>query len=117
MTLHQRLTSDGPKRILALDGGGIRGVVTLGFLEEIESILAKRHPHIEDFRLCDYFDLIGGTSTGSIIAALLAFSQMRFHFQKKFQVDFIEPFITENFIYFMAIHKRYPSLRFSIKAE
>lgn len=72
MTLHQRLTSDGPKRILALDGGGIRGIVTLGFLEKIESILARRHPHIEDFRLCDYFDLIGGTSTGSIIAALLA---------------------------------------------
>jgi len=34
-----RLTAGGPKRILALDGGGIRGALTLGFLEEIEQIL------------------------------------------------------------------------------
>jgi len=70
--LKERLTSSGPKRILALDGGGIRGIVTLGFLEKIERILADRHPHVKDFRLSHYFDLIGGTSTGSIIAALLA---------------------------------------------
>ena len=72
MTLHERLTSPGPKRILALDGGGIRGIVTLGFLEEIENILAAQHPDDDDFRLYKYFDLIGGTSTGSIIAAALA---------------------------------------------
>lgn len=72
-----RLTQKGPKRILALDGGGIRGAITLGFLGEIETILAERHEKLglvkkEDFRLHQYFDLIGGTSTGSIIAALLA---------------------------------------------
>jgi patatin-like phospholipase/acyl hydrolase len=72
MTLSEKLTAQGPKRILSLDGGGIRGVVTLGFLDRIEQILAERHPHIRDFRLCQYFDLIGGTSTGSIIAAALA---------------------------------------------
>jgi predicted acylesterase/phospholipase RssA len=82
MTTHsepllQRLTAKGPKRILALDGGGIRGAVTLGFLGEIEGILAIRHVEAglgsrADFRLHQYFDLIGGTSTGSIIAALLA---------------------------------------------
>lgn len=72
-----RLTQRGPKRILALDGGGLRGAVTLGFLAELEAILARRHEALgllkkEDFRLHQYFDLIGGTSTGSIIAALLA---------------------------------------------
>lgn len=73
--LKQRLTSTGPKRILALDGGGIRGALTLGYLEKIEEILAERHNEIipkEKFRLHHYFDLIGGTSTGAIIAAALA---------------------------------------------
>jgi hypothetical protein len=60
-----------PKRILSLDGGGIRGVLTLEYLAVIEKMLRSRSGK-EDFRLCDYFDLIGGTSTGSIIAAALA---------------------------------------------
>jgi patatin-like phospholipase/acyl hydrolase len=71
MTLLERLTSPGPKRILALDGGGIRGALTLGYLEKIEAILRERHGK-PNLLLCDYFDLIGGTSTGSIIAAALA---------------------------------------------
>lgn len=66
-----RLTAPGPKRMLALDGGGIRGAITLGFLKRIETILRERHNN-PDLLLCDYFDLIGGTSTGAIIAALLA---------------------------------------------
>ncbi|MCU0380147.1 MAG: patatin-like phospholipase family protein [Chitinophagaceae bacterium] len=72
MTLLERLSAQGPKRILALDGGGIRGALTLGYLMEMEKILRERHGNKGDFRLCDYFDLIGGTSTGSIIAACLA---------------------------------------------
>ncbi len=71
MTLLDRLTSPGPKRILSLDGGGIRGALTLGFLEEVESLLRKRHER-PDLTLSDYFDLIGGTSTGAIIASALA---------------------------------------------
>lgn len=60
-----------PKRILALDGGGIRGVLTLEFLAGIESLLRKRTAR-PALVLSDYFDLIGGTSTGAIIAAALA---------------------------------------------
>ncbi|MGB3356093.1 MAG: patatin-like phospholipase family protein [Mycobacterium sp.] len=71
-TRDEHLFDDGPKRILALDGGGIRGALTLGYLERIEGILRERNGGDPDFRLCDYFDLIGGTSTGSIIAAGLA---------------------------------------------
>lgn len=71
MKLEDRLKPDGPKRILALDGGGIRGALTLGYLGEIETILRDRHRN-PDLLLCDYFDLIGGTSTGAIIAAALA---------------------------------------------
>lgn len=70
-TLDARLFGPGPKRILSLDGGGVRGVLTTGILREIERRL-KRRSGKADFRLCDYFDLIGGTSTGSIIAAALA---------------------------------------------
>ena len=60
-----------PKRILSLDGGGIRGILTLEYLSAIEKLLKKRSGR-DEFLLCDYFDLIGGTSTGSIIAAGLA---------------------------------------------
>lgn len=62
----------GPKRILTLDGGGLRGVLTLGMLREIETLLRARHGGDPAFRLCDYFDLIAGTSTGAIIAAALS---------------------------------------------
>lgn len=71
MSLLERLESPGPKRMLALDGGGIRGVLTLGFLERIESMLRERH-NKPDMVLADYFDLIGGTSTGSVIASALS---------------------------------------------
>jgi predicted acylesterase/phospholipase RssA len=69
--LAARLATVGPKRLLALDGGGIRGLVTLGYLQAIERILRERYQRPE-YRLADYFDFIGGTSTGAIIATLLS---------------------------------------------
>jgi predicted acylesterase/phospholipase RssA len=51
-------------RILSLDGGGAKGFYTLGVLNEIEAMLGRP--------LYEHFDLIFGTSTGAIIAALLA---------------------------------------------
>jgi len=66
-----RYKCEGPKRILSLDGGGTRGIVTLCFLEEIEATLRKKLGR-PDLVLSDYFDLIGGTSVGSMIATLLA---------------------------------------------
>lgn len=50
--------------ILVLDGGGSKGVYTLGVLKELELKLGSP--------LCEHFGLIFGTSTGSIIAALIA---------------------------------------------
>lgn len=70
--VEQHLFSPGPKRILALDGGGVRGILTLAILERMEALLRERSSTPDSFRLCDYFDLIGGTSTGSIIASGLA---------------------------------------------
>lgn len=73
-TLEDHLFGRAPKRILSLDGGGVRGLVSLGILEAVEDRLRARVPaELQPrFRLCHYFDLIGGTSTGGIIAALLA---------------------------------------------
>ena len=70
--LLERFNKPGQKKILSLDGGGIRGALTLGYLKKMEDILKAKFPDQPNFRLCDYFDLIGGTSTGSIIAASLA---------------------------------------------
>jgi uncharacterized protein len=72
LTLQQKLNRDtGAKRILCLDGGGIRGALTLGFVKKIEHIIRKKH-NDPSMVLADYFDFIGGTSTGAIIAAALA---------------------------------------------
>lgn len=71
-TLEEHLFSAEPKRMLALDGGGLRGALTLGYLHKVETILRQRCGGDPSFRLCDYFDLIGGTSTGSVIATGLA---------------------------------------------
>ena len=54
--------ADKPFRILSLDGGGAKGVYTLGVLKEIEALIGCP--------LWEHFDLVFGTSTGSIIAAL-----------------------------------------------
>ncbi len=53
-----------PFRVLALDGGGVRGVCTAAYLAQLESRLGAP--------LYRWFDLICGTSTGGIIALALA---------------------------------------------
>lgn len=72
MTIQQRLDPSTPKKILALDGGGIRGVITLEILAEMERKLRAKLGKDDGFVLGDYFDYIGGTSTGAIIAAGLS---------------------------------------------
>lgn len=67
-----KLTKQGPRKLLALDGGGIRGVITLEILAEIERQLQKELGRDDSFVLSDYFDYIAGTSTGAIIAACLS---------------------------------------------
>ncbi len=69
--LNAHLFGPGPKRILALDGGGIRGILSLQLLTRIEKLVRDRTGD-DSAVLADYFDLIGGTSTGAIIASALA---------------------------------------------
>ena len=54
------------KTILALDGGGVRGIIAIAFLERIEALFTEHAG--APVRLADRFDLVGGTSTGAIIA-------------------------------------------------
>ncbi|MGM9514774.1 patatin-like phospholipase family protein [Roseateles sp. DB2] len=71
-TFEQHLDpTHGPKRILSLDGGGLRGMMTVQVLKKIEQLLRERFGD-PTLVLADYFDLIAGTSTGAIIAAGLA---------------------------------------------
>jgi len=58
------METDNKTNILCLDGGGSKGVYTLGVLKELETAAGRP--------LCEVFTLIYGTSTGSIIAAMLA---------------------------------------------
>jgi len=71
MSLTARIEREGTKKLLAIDGGGIRGVLALEVLQRIEDLLKARSGKA-DFRLADYFDYIAGTSTGGIIAAGLS---------------------------------------------
>lgn len=57
-------SKDKPYRILSLDGGGAKGFYSLGVLREIEGMTGRP--------LHETFDLVFGTSTGAIIAALIA---------------------------------------------
>ena len=63
-SLTREYQPDGIFRVLALDGGGAKGFYTLGVLKEIEAML--------DCPLYRRFDLVFGTSTGAIIASLIA---------------------------------------------
>ena len=70
MGYRDRLKAEGPRKLLALDGGGIRGVLTLEILSAIEDIVRTKLG--KDAVLADYFDYVAGTSTGAVIAAGLS---------------------------------------------
>ena len=57
------------KRILAIDGGGIKGVFPASFLATVEDSIGDN--------VGNYFDLIVGTSTGGIIALGLGLGIIR----------------------------------------
>lgn len=58
------VSASAPLRVLSLDGGGAKGFYTLGVLKELEAMCGCL--------LHQKFDLVFGTSTGAIIAALIA---------------------------------------------
>ena len=54
-------------RLLALDGGGVRGLSSLMILQQLMATVNPESPP----KPCEYFDMIGGTSTGGLIAIML----------------------------------------------
>ncbi|KAK4269910.1 hypothetical protein QN277_023006 [Acacia crassicarpa] len=66
---HQLMAiEEGKVRILAIDGGGIRGILPSVILKQFELSLQKLN---SSARIAEYFDVVAGTSTGGLIAALL----------------------------------------------
>jgi len=86
MSIREKKLKEGPRKLLALDGGGIRGVMTLEVLDKIENQLQNSLGRDDKFVLADYFDYIGGTSTGAIIATCLSLG-MRVDAIRKFYID------------------------------
>ena len=55
---------NGKKVILSIDGGGMRGMISIAMLAELERLTGKTCQQL--------FDMVAGTSTGAIIAAGIA---------------------------------------------
>lgn len=60
------------KRILSIDGGGIRGIIPGMFMVALEEKL-KVESNNPNAHISDYFDFLAGTSTGGILTAILLF--------------------------------------------
>jgi uncharacterized protein len=109
MTIAERIKSPGPKKILALDGGGIRGMITIEVLGAIEDLLRKKLNKGPEFVLADYFDFVAGTSTGAIIAACISLG-MKVDTIRDFYVNsgrdmFDKAFLLKRFRYKFEDHK------------
>lgn len=55
--------------ILSIDGGGMKGIISAVALAKLETLL-QQYSQKPNARIGDYFDLIAGTSTGSILTGL-----------------------------------------------
>lgn len=70
-SFREKLDKKGQRKLLACDGGGIRGIISIEILAKIEKEL-RANSGKPDLVLADYFDYVAGTSTGAIIATLVA---------------------------------------------
>ena len=99
--LKARITAKGTKKILALDGGGIRGMMTVEVLAEIENLLRQQLKKGTEFRLSHFFDFVAGTSTGAIIAACvssgMAVSEIREFYESSGKEMFDKAFLLKRF--------------------
>ena len=66
----------GDRVILALDGGGMRGILTIQLLKKLEEVA--------EIPCYDLFDMIAGTSTGGIVAGLIVRGLTASEIEKKY---------------------------------
>lgn len=76
--------------MLSIDGGGIRGLIPAVVLVRLEKKLQVADQDNPDARIADYFDVIAGTSTGALIAAMLVIPNK--HGRPKFTADGVKDF-------------------------
>jgi uncharacterized protein len=93
------------KRILSLDGGGIKGVFSIQVLASLEALLRREHRR-EDLVLADVFDLFAGTSTGAIIATCLAWG-MSVHEIEQLYLDCAREIFTKERLYRRLLFAKY----------
>jgi uncharacterized protein len=106
MSTQDKKEKEGPRKLLALDGGGIRGIMTLEVLDRIESELQRKLGRDGKFVLADYFDYIAGTSTGAIIATCLSLG-MRVDEIRKFYIDSGPAMFDKTNLYRRYIHNKF----------
>jgi len=94
----RRLQKSPPYKLLALDGGGIRGIITIEVLAELERLLQQELGKDDKFVLADYFDYVGGTSTGAVIATCLSLG-MRVDTIRQFYLDSAELMFSKSSIF------------------
>jgi hypothetical protein len=98
-------SANRPRRLLAIDGGGLLGLIPAEALilieEQLNQITGTQKP------LCERFDLIGGTSTGAILAAGLTkgLSAVKL---RDFYLQYGQDIFTKSFLPLRLWHK-YPS--------
>src|SRR3979411_1859669 len=97
--------TNGPNRVRSFDGGGLLGLIPAEALilveQQLNQITGKAEP------LCKRFDLIGGTSTGAILAAGLAMGKSATEL-RDFYLQFGHDIFTKSFLPVRFWHS-YPS--------
>jgi hypothetical protein len=73
--------------IISLDGGGMRGILTLQLLKKMEEIAG-----IPCYKFCD---MVAGTSTGAIIAGMIAFGKTAAEIEKLY-IEFVTKVFLKN---------------------
>ncbi len=99
------VSTDRPRRLLAIDGGGLLGLLPAEALIRVEQQLNQMTG--TDQPLCDRFDLIAGTSTGAILAAGLALG-LKASDLRDFYLKFGKEIFTKEFLPIRWWHS-YPS--------
>lgn len=84
--------------VLVIDGGGVRGIIPARILETIEKRTGKP--------IAELFDMVGGVSTGAIVAAGLTLPDEKDPTRPRYTAESIKDF------YFKETPKIFPELKF-----